>query len=109
MQNQVFHHFFDGRWIVVHLNEANNWTWEDGYHHSDEDGWTSLYEKIYADDCGVFLESQSDGRDCDGRLSCDQSYRMNGLTETGIPGILRPKWERIRSERYDQYAQAANY
>jgi hypothetical protein len=109
MQDQVFHHFFNGRWIVIHLNESNNWTWEDRYHYNHDEGWSSLDERIYANDYGVFLDSHSDGRDCDGSHSYNATYCMNGLKETNIPGIFSPEWERTRSEVYDQYAQAANY
>lgn len=85
-----------------------------------EEGWFRVAETWEHTGDGVFKESTSDGRDCDGRLTqyfdsfapLDQlrvrePYRMEG--EPPSEGVLWPNWERVSASQRDEYAEMAGY
>lgn len=77
------------------------------YRDTDE-GWDLSIETFTLCDGAVFLESFHDGCDCDGRMSYENCYIMDGVVEHA--GIELAYFNVTKSGPiYDQFAQAMGY
>lgn len=86
-------------------------------HSRTEEGWESE-TNIWENDGGrLLLESITDGRDCDGRLTRHWAGSATalagnpdagGATHEGKP-IAYPTWEKLAASQRDEYAEAAGY
>ncbi len=80
---------------------------------------------LLGEDGRVTMESVDDGRDCDGRLTRESHYVMDGLTRIEVEqeptavmqragieaswSVMVPNWMKARSTQRDEYAEAAGY
>ncbi len=106
------------------------WTWWQGayarvtviegvpvrlYHwHAHDEGWSSFGQTFWLEGGQVTCRSESDGRDCDGRLSSGSDtecpvHRLQDEAREGTDGV--PDWRPIdrSSWQRDEYAEAAGY
>lgn len=91
-----------------------------------DEGWSSREESITLNvDGTVTMDTVSDGSDCDGRLTDESSYVMDGLRHVDVEqertavmekagvvvswAVPVPNWCPISSRRRDEYAEAAGY
>jgi len=88
-----------------------------------EEGWSSWHECYFVDNGHLILQSESDGRDCDGRLSTYAEYaarivskgrvetkpHWNAGGEYSSPDGLTIAWNDVQSGQRDYAAEAAGY
>ncbi|MAF72504.1 MAG: hypothetical protein CMH39_00580 [Micrococcales bacterium] len=110
------------KWTLVILNEDNEYETESYDESRHEEGWTSMWVRysVEEDAIGKYVlrEWESDGVDCDGRLSSSgkhfcylQNLRdrpMHGYDHETTPVFL-PKWEELERRQRDYSAEAMGY
>lgn len=79
-----------------------------------EEGWSSRSEAYEIGDDGLlYCYRETDGTDCDGRLSTGEVYacKLSALAHhyNKYARVWYPAWERVDSYRRDQYAELMNY
>lgn len=90
---------------VVKLYEGCNIEIKESAPH--EEGWSSYSEYFVVDRGLLYLQTCSDGVDCDGRHTYTTSFEPVKVKYGG-----KAKWYRFKEEKtevYDQYARMANY
>ena len=117
--------------IPVYLNGGRAWlklrpgqrlSW-DKYEPHDE-GWSYYAEswELSADGTTLYLESYSEGADCDGRMSSGSKYHASAFiadwrpnihflqwTPDGYTAPLSPNWTEADAWQRDQFAEAMGY
>lgn len=100
----------DGR-VRITLKPGQRLEWYTRSRH--DEGWSSEYMAWKWDGNMLTRESETDGRDCDGRFSTQQtviSRDLNGRTvEIDGDTWTAPEWERVDASQRDYSAEAANY
>ena len=79
---------------------------------SHEEGWSSWRDTYEVIGDTIERYSESDGTDCDGRLSTEDTSVVNldSLQVYGpVDGVLWPAWERLTASQRDYTAEAAGY
>lgn len=78
-----------------------------------DEGWSSVAERFGFDGRKVYSEVQTDGRDCDGRLTVTTlwSCKVDDLkaVHCDIDDVWRPDWKKERSDQRDEFAEAMGY
>ena len=130
-QNYRFKVWIHGGEVTLTIRTGETLRW--GYSMPDEEGYSFMSIEWTADTDGVYRDSTTGGRDCDGRVSHTHSdfcpynkltthvltqYRQTKVSE-GEEAWLEmvpytqpgwPAWEQYRvGEVYDEYARAAGY
>lgn len=117
-------HYWNGTHTRLTLRPGKTITLYRCERHSE--GWSSEEDQITLNNDGtVTMESVSDGRDCDGRLTNEATYIMNGLLRVDVEqewsavmhkagikaswSVMVPNWTNKSSSRRDEYAEAAGY
>lgn len=78
----------------------------------DSEGWRSESMRWQHTGAGVYCESLTEGRDCDGYSSrwADSFCPPEGLASgASCDGVTYPRWEDSTVECRDEYAEAAGY
>jgi hypothetical protein len=79
-----------------------------------EEGWSSERQSWSFDGDDLYRVDETDGVDCDGRLSTWAEYhcpvaQKAGLTSPGYPDIALPEWRPIGMSQRDYAAEAMGY
>ena len=86
-----------------------------GWRRRSEEGWDAEYETWLLEDGVVTSTVDTDGCDCDGRLSTHQSFvcpverLQDGHQPEEYPDVVYPAWEREEASQRDYAAEAAGY
>lgn len=110
------------KYALVILNEDNEYTVEEYDSNRHEEGWTSMWVRysVEEDAIGKYVlrEWESDGVDCDGRLSNSgedfcylhnlRNRPMYGYDHETTP-IFLPEWEALERRQRDYSAEAMGY
>lgn len=114
-------------WVKITLKPEQSL--EAGYSRSTDEGWCSWRERWTHDGDSVLRETESDGSDCDGRLTqyydcqCSiwslaayqpekQTDWVEGVGCEFVPDLdapMLPQWEEVHSSQRDYAAEAAGY
>jgi hypothetical protein len=120
--NARFWQYLNGSPVKLTLRPGQRFSWFCKEPH--EEGWSSEFQRWGLDERGwlVFNEWETDGRDCDGRLSrSGAAYAGISMLDAHIvdepyadyhegKAIRYPKWKAAQDTVvYDEYAQAAGY
>lgn len=114
--NARFWIWWRGGWVKLTLRRGDVRTC--GYSERTDEGWHAEWETYRFDGVFVTRRTETDGRDCDGRLSTDQRDRCHVLglrawlaeqefRPPGGGGV--PAWRTIKATRRDYSAEAAGY
>lgn len=127
-KNARFWLWWHDGWVKITMRPDQ--TLEAGYGGRTDAGWSSYRERWSFDGDKVTCETESDGVDCDGRLTrwhkseCDlhhlaeishikQSDTFNEETFSWFvddpDAPLTPDWQKVNESQYDQYAEMAGY
>lgn len=97
--------------VKITLRPRQGLSWYHWWRH--DEGWSSETESWYHDGAGVLHVTDTDGRDCDGRMSTEyrSRCRLSMLGARRIPECSEPlpEWERVSSSQRDYQAEAAGY
>ena len=76
-----------------------------------EEGWHSERHTYHLDGARVVRESETDGQDCDGRLSTSTVYAcpLTDLEAHECDGLGYPLWSRVTGRQRDYSAEAMGY
>lgn len=105
--------------IIVTLSDASP-TFAHGHSARTDEGWSSVHETFTLTDDGVMLESYTDGRDCDGRMSTHgEAFCPFDKLSAIVPWEYRdnpdaapfryPEWQELSRGQRDYSAEAAGY
>lgn len=100
----------NGGWIRFGLKDGERLRWHRHYTH--EEGWSSEGWQLWRVGGTLRIQTWSDGRDCDGRLSSCDEYIAEELEEFSSDCkefVMRPKWIALSSYQRDYTAEAAGY
>ena len=113
---------YHGDWVKLTLEPGTQLAF--GHSEPHEEGYSGESHTYSFDAFTVVRESYYHGRDCDGRHSetyvdvaylaqlkdnpCREQNETTGQWQAK-PGMYYPNWQKEKSERYDQYAEAAGY
>lgn len=86
----------------------------------DEEGWSSCVEVFWREGDHIYSRVITDGRDCDGQMSTDRTFRchLDHLASERDPDDLKrwndqmigtPDWQEVKSSQRDYTAEAAGY
>lgn len=114
-----FWDWFKTGMVRIKINEGQTLSCED-FRYNDEGGYHRDTHTYHFDGRTVFCEWESDGRDCDGRLTRGGEVQFHYLRyvrelahiEPDSDGlrIESPDWQKVCDHPiYDEYAQAAGY
>jgi hypothetical protein len=117
MKNARFFDWINGDWVKITLapgQTLKHWKWtptDEGYH-AEENTWTHNFDHVTA-------TNATDGRDCDGRHSTEQTatcpladlaakdcHHEEGRS---APTHKRPAWQHGGSSQRDHTAESMNY
>jgi hypothetical protein len=112
--NAKFWVYANGGLVRLKLKPGQGHTWWRAWSH--EEGWSSesitwSYPKGMMQ---IYRTNETDGTDCDGRLStCTETYcpldRLHAWPNQDRDGAALPAWERLSSRQRDYSAEAAGY
>tara|TARA_Y100000310_G_scaffold329265_1_gene398769 strand:+ start:2755 stop:3147 length:393 start_codon:yes stop_codon:yes gene_type:complete len=107
--------------VKVALRDGQKINFHHAYNH--EEGWSEEWQEIRRDGAWLFLDSGTDGRDCDGRLSHVMAHSANIFRDLrhsapqdwiyeyidghGFRRVV--DWQEVTHRVFDEYAEAANY
>lgn len=111
------------------VRNARFWIWENGdwvkltmrpgqtitryWRMPCDEGWASAYSQYQFNGSHVLVECESDGCDCDGRLTDSRLFvcplaNLKAI-EADEDRPARPEWEKVRARQFDEYAEMAGY
>lgn len=114
--NARFWLWWRGGWVKLTLRRGDSVT--AFYSERTDEGWHSEAETYRFDGAFVTCRTETDGRDCDGRLSThrterchvlDLRARMNEPEYRPPGGGGLPEWRTVKAGRRDYSAEAAGY
>lgn len=118
-QNARFWIYVNDGFVKLTLQPGQELRWHHAWHNGE--GWSAEgYTWLYADDEPTVYETHdTDGRDCDGRLSThDEFYCPIAELQTtaerpdqweGFWADRKPNWERLKAWQRDYAAEAMGY
>ncbi len=83
--------------------------------HNTDEGWNSSFTRYTFDGGSVLRETETDGCDCDGRLSrsyvgVSHYWQLKAHSYEGCPSDVRlPKWDDVEARQRDYSAEAMGY
>ena len=111
--NVRFWTFLNGSPVRLKMTPGQSLEWGNSYR--TDEGWASEFERWEYDGFEVTCESETDGCDCDGRLSRHYetvalvSDLAAGSADMDDPLVVFPVWQRVSSGQRDYSAEAMGY
>lgn len=96
--------------VLIKIGAGQSLAWREC--HATDEGFSSQSVTWNFDGDGIFREWQTDGRDCDGRLTrfgtdyCPVTALRSGPE---MDGVVYPAWQDSVTEQRDEYAEMAGY
>ena len=127
MKNARFWTWINDGWVKLTLRPGSTLWWS--HYTSHDEGWSSETVEWFLGDDVVTRTTETDGSDCDGRLSrsyvdecgigelasvpamkqCEYSEEHWDGWEIDPTRPMRPDWQKVRSGQRDYAAEAAGY
>jgi len=72
------------------------------------DGYSWVHTEYRREGDDVFMEVLTDSRDCDGRVSSEDLYKLGGF-HVKPDGVILSDWQPVSNSQQDEYAEAMGY